>query len=191
MGATIPARRVQKQDVVFSQDKRSAALLFGRATRGDSSKTGRDQGVQVDCPYCIQILRRRLHDLRADKDLVFPISAAVYRQWWRRASREVLGEETAAGPPHSARHTGASRDLALKYRTFEQVQRRGRWKSSESCQRYGRVHAWFEACSKVPTDVQAKGRDLLANRPQRHRCYFLLKRSRFSRPLVCSSICYF
>ena len=73
----------------------------------------------------------------------------------------------AAGPPHSARHTGASRDPAQQYRSFNQIQRRGRWKTASSVQRYAKTHAFMESVLRIPQDVKNKGDDILAGRPPR------------------------
>ena len=114
-----------RRDLSWSHDGDRVSAHFGRAERGESSKTGREQGVVFECPYVIDILKRRSANL-GTKDRVFPIAAATYAKWWRAALRHVLGDPSRGGPPHSARHTGASRDLSTGYRAFEQVQRRGR-----------------------------------------------------------------
>ena len=114
----------------------------------------------------IEILKRRNANLRND-ERVFPISAATYAKWWRAALKHVLGSADLRGPPHSARHTGASKDLATGYRTFAQVQRRGRWKTQVAVQRYARPHVWMAAEASVPKDVLDKGNALLSERPPR------------------------
>ena len=40
---------LRARDVVC--DERDVTLLFGRSSRGERSKTGRDQGVSLDGPY--------------------------------------------------------------------------------------------------------------------------------------------
>jgi len=154
------------EDVIWAADKRSCAVLLGRSRRGDSSKAGRDQGVTIDDPWCISILLRRCEG-KPPHTRVFPISAATYAQLYKKAAAAVFGKSEAIGPPHSARHTGASRDLAEGYRTFEQVQRRGRWKAADSVQRYAKVHAWFECQARQPVQVREKGARILAQRPPR------------------------
>lgn len=150
-------------DLSFDAHAQSMSAHFGRASRGESSKTGREQGVVFDEPHSVQILRRRIAGKKPD-DRVFSISADVYRKWWRATSRAVGVD---VGPPHTARHTGASRDLATNYRTFDQVQRRGRWKAADSVQRYARPHEWATVCAAVPEDVRLRGTVLLAARPPR------------------------
>ena len=66
-----------------------------------------------------------------------------WAKWWKIASEHAGGPDIV-GPPHSARHTSASRDLALGRRSFEEVKRRGRWKSDDAVPRYAQTHKWFE-----------------------------------------------
>ena len=147
------------EDLSWSRDRRRVAVHFGRGARGERSKTGRDQGVTFDTPWVVAILDRRSAGKAAD-DKVFPLSSSAYRKWWRAAADAVLGKGAGLGPPHSARHTGAARDLAEGYRSFEQVQRRGRWQAQSSVQRYARTHAWVAAVAATPPQVQKKGADI-------------------------------
>jgi hypothetical protein len=154
-------------DIMDDPEADVTMLRFGASHRGESSKTGRDQGVRVDWPHTRCILRRRCSGKKPDQK-VFQLSAAAYRKWWHRAGDAVLGP-TIAGPPHSARHTGASRDLAEQYRSFNQIQRRGRWKTASSVQRYAKTHAFMESVLRIPQAVRNKGDDILASRPPRLR----------------------
>ena len=141
-------------------------LLLGRSDRGERSKTGRNQGVSLDDPYAQCVVRRRIQGL-GPEDRVFPLSAANYRLWWTRACRAVLGSKATVPPPHSARHTGASRDLAEGYRSFSQVQRRGRWSVPSSVQRYAKTHVWRAVESDLPQDVRLRGNAILQRRAPR------------------------
>ena len=120
----------------------------------------------MDDPWVLAILRKRCANL-APSARVFLLSAAAYRQWWKRAAAAVMGGADKVGPPHSCRHTGASRDLATGYRTFEQVQRRGRWKATDSVQRYARVRARFEAVERQPASIRDEVAAILRTRPPR------------------------
>ena len=97
---------------------------------------------------------------------LFSITASTYRSWWSRAAESIFGKKHGTYP-HMARHTGASRDLSTAYRTFEQVQRRGRWKVPTSVQRYAKTHAWRAINETVPSEVVAKGGLLLQKRAAR------------------------
>ena len=61
-------------------------------------------------------------------------------------------------------NTEVMRDLSLGKRSFEEVQKRGRWTSSESVQRYARPHAWHAAEARQPEPVVALGRRWMAAR---------------------------
>jgi integrase len=151
-------------DVILTDD--TATLLLGQGDRGESCKSGRDQGVVMDEPNSADILRRLIAN--KDKDeLVFALTADEYRRFWKRAAKEVLGDSNAAGPPHSARHTGASRDLTEGYRTMEQVMKRGRWKALNSVHRYAKSHAWYAALASQPSGVREQGDLLLSARAPR------------------------
>ena len=154
--------QLRVSDVVFAQDD-TVILLLGRSSRGDSSKAGRDQGVSLDDPFVAAVLKRRCQGKRPG-DRVFPISPAAYAALCKKAAKH-LGLHI--GPPHSCRHTGASRDLATGYRSFAEIQRRGRWKSTDSVQRYARVHAWYEAVERQPQHIKELGASILAQRPAR------------------------
>ena len=158
---------LRARDVCVVDDQ--VVLMLGRSDRGDRSKTGRDQGVSLDDPYSRGVFLRRLQGLGPDAH-VFPITAAQYRLWWGKAGRAVLGGKAHVPSPHSARHTGASRDLAEGYRTFSQVQRRGRWKVPGSVQRYAKTHVWRAIECDLPHDVRTRGNDILRARPLRASC---------------------
>ena len=152
---------LRKEDLAWDGDMVAAHL--GRGVRGESSKSGRDQGVVFEDPYAVAVLRRRVAKLK-DGGKVFPISGNTLRDWWRRAAKAL---KLDLGPPHSMRHTGASRDLATGYRSFEQVQRRGRWKSMESVQRYARPHMWAAALADLPAEIRERGESILSQRQPR------------------------
>ena len=158
------------EDVIFTRNSsgglEGAALLLGRAHRGESCKTGREQGVVMDEPLSVEVLER-LCSNKASSARVFRINATIYRQWWKWAARKVLGPGHKVGPPHSARHTGASRDLTEQYRSLEAVMKRGRWKSLTAVQRYAKPHAWFACMAGLPADVLARGNALMAARAPR------------------------
>ena len=158
------------EDVVFSDATATGgpgvAAYFGRAHRGESCKTGREQGVVFDEPLSYEILKRRCHGKKPSAK-VFRISSQLYRRWWRWATCKVLGPDNKVGPPHSARHTGPSRDLTEQYRSLETVMKRGRWKSLTAVQRYAKPHAWYACIAALPKEVLDRGNALLALRAPR------------------------
>lgn len=157
---------LRARDVVC--DERGVTLLFGRSSRGERGKTGRDQGVSLDEPYSKDIVRARLKGL-APNDRLFPVTSSQYRQWWGRAADAILGKDRQQCSPHAARHTGASCDLATGYRSFEQVQRRGRWKTPSSVQRYAKTHVWRSVGALLSDHVRERGNAILSSRAPRLR----------------------
>ena len=153
-------------DLVWAPGQQSVAAHFGQGERGERSKTGRGQGVIFKDPHVVAILSRRLEGLKP-ADRVFPMTFQRYGTWLRSAARGVCGADRQVGPPHSARHTGASRDLATGYRDFNQVERRGRCKADDSVQRYACPHVWLSVCSDQSVAILEQGRALLAQRASR------------------------
>jgi len=151
--------QLRYEDVILTDN--AATLLLGKGERGEGCKSGRDQGVVLDEPNSIELLQRALAG-KQKGDKVFDIGADNYRRYWRKAAKEVLGDSQAAGTPHSARHTGASRDLTEGYRNLEQVMKRGRWKALNSVHRYAKPHAWYAALAALPRQVREQG-DLILN----------------------------
>ena len=152
--------QVQVRDIVDNPAEDCLVFLFGRATRGESSKTGRDQGVQLDDPYARAVVRRRIKN-KQPKDKVFNITESRFGQLWKEAANVVTGDHRLVGPPHSLRHTGASRDRAAGLRTIEEIKQRGRWKVMASVTRYAKIHAWVEACKKQSPEIKAAGGRIL------------------------------
>jgi len=155
---------LQCRDVVFSGT--TVAILLGIGSRGESTKTGRDQGVVFDAPICFDILQCMTKG-KSPSDRVFSITGHEYRYWWSWASKKVTGDKHFAGPPHSARHTGASRDLSEGYRSLEDVMKRGRWQALASVHRYAKPHMWFACIAKLPIELKEKGDQILAKRVPR------------------------
>jgi len=151
--------QLRHEDVILTDS--AATLLLGKVERGEGCKSGRDQGVVLDEPNSMDILQRTLAGKKPGEK-VFDIGADNYRRYWRKAAKEVLGDSQAAGTPHSARHTGASRDLTEGYRNLEQVMKRGRWKALNSVHRYAKPHAWYAALAALPRQVREQG-DLILN----------------------------
>ena len=152
-------------DCLFSGDV--VTLMLGVASRGESSKTGRNQGVVLDSPLSCSLLWKRCQG-RKPSEKVFPrLTALTYSKWWRWAAKAVCGDSNGAGAPHSARHSGPSRDLTTGYRSLEQIMKRGRWKALTSVHRYAKPHAYYACLSKLSDEEREKGDALLRSRPAR------------------------
>ena len=128
-----------------------------------TTKTGFNQGVRVDTPYAMQIIRDRVALCKSADSKLFPITDRDYQKSWRKAAKFV----GTTKPPHSCRHTGPSRDLATGYRSQPQVQRRGRWASEKSVRRYAKTHVWIRIQDEMPPWVQKRGAFLLSQRQPR------------------------
>jgi hypothetical protein len=158
--------RLRCVDVHLTHDAQGefAILRLGVSQRGEATKCGHDEGVSVDFMHNIKMLQRRLAVRRPDESL-FGLDDVTYRQKWHEAA-SLAG--VSVGPPHSARHAGASRDLATAYRQQDAVMRRGRWRSEVSVRRYGKTHVWFALRDSQPTHVISEGSVIIKDweRPQ-------------------------
>ena len=157
---------LRKSDVL--QDHRSGAVVLqlGLSSRGEKSKTGWDQGITLDYPWTAERALARASACRSPDSKLFSLSSACYRSLWGKAATAILGHGHGTYP-HQARHTGASRDLAEQYRDFSQVQRRGRWKTPTSVQRYAKTHIWRSLAATLPRDVQKRGEEIREKRRKR------------------------
>ena len=136
----------------ISWDGRSLAMVFGEAKRGESVKTGFNQGVVTRRAVIVDILlalKEHAGDMK-----VFPMNQERVRQKWHRTMRS-FGLDFA-GPLHALRHSGPSEDLARGRSTLENVRRRGRWKAMESVQRYTKSFALTRFRAKIPQDTSDK-----------------------------------
>ena len=108
----------------YSQFKASRLpiLVLGESFRGESVKTGHNQGVVIRRGWIVDIFLALKDEANGGK--VFPFGQERLRQAWHRTLRS-RGLDFA-GPPHSIRHSGPSEDLARGRSTLELVRRRGR-----------------------------------------------------------------
>ncbi len=97
----------QLQGADIHWDGKSLDLELGQAVRGESVKTGHNQGVLLRRAEVIDIMLALRE--AAGQHKVFPITQEKLRQSWHRTMRK-LGL-SYAGPPHAIRHSGPSEDL--------------------------------------------------------------------------------
>lgn len=136
----------------ISWDGRSLAMVFGAAERGESVKTGFNQGVITRRGVITDIILALKQEAGDNK--IFPMNQEKVRQKWHKTLRaHGLG---FAGPLHALRHSGPSEDLARGRSTLENVRRRGRWKAMESVQRYTKSFALTRFRAKVPATTARK-----------------------------------
>lgn len=156
---------LQRCDVVFDTkgNDTKTSLQFGRSSRGESSKTGRNQGVILDEAHSTRVMQR-LCEGKSPKDKIFPVSTETVRKWWNIACKEVAGEHHSIGPVHSCRHTGPSFDMIHGFRNLDEVMKRGRWKTINSVHRYAKSHTYLAAVAKQSDAVRARGEAILEAR---------------------------
>lgn len=141
-------------DVTFSSGV--VALSFGVSTRGESVKTGTNQGVVLRRAVVGDIaLALKNHAVSTDAVRLFPVMQATLRKRWHAAFRP-LGMPHAR-PPHALRHTGPSEDLARSRSSLEAVRRRGRWRSMDSVQRYTKTFALTKFRARMPPALYERG----------------------------------
>ena len=87
---------LRTQDVSF--DKEGASLALGVRARGETVKTGSDQGAVVRFEVVRAILKAAVQ-VAHEGDLIFPLSAATFRKRWWEALKDLNLEW--CGPPHA------------------------------------------------------------------------------------------
>ena len=142
------------------KDVPSVALLFGRRHRGESVKTGQDQGVCVEDEFVARAIAGLVEGRPRDEN-IFGFSSSHFRKVWAKAL-EALDLQWV-GPPHTLRHSGPSFDASTGRRDLEQTRRRGRWKQLKSVERYAKGHALTMHLSRLPRHLKEKGRELKDN----------------------------
>ena len=145
-------------------DGNLCSIMLGVAERGEKVKTGVRQGVVIDSPKVRTRLRHHIAK-KAPLDHVFSMSSGEFHGYWERS--KLLANLSWAGPEHSLRHAGASRDIEKGTRTLEQVRRRGRWHTLDSVQRYTKTWALVRARARMTAEQLAKGKKLVALLPPR------------------------
>ncbi|CAK0837144.1 unnamed protein product [Prorocentrum cordatum] len=141
-------------------DEVQVALLLGRRHRGESVKTGQEQGVALDDQFLCSLLWARSQTLRPNEKVSHANQTRAGRVW-----RQVLHENKLefAGPMHTLRHSGPSEDVPMKRRSLTDAQRRGRWSQAKAVQRYAKPRALIAHQSQVPEDARRKGEQYQCN----------------------------
>jgi hypothetical protein len=166
--------QLQVRDVIVTSlantTVEEVALKLGVAERGESTKTGPRQGVRIDWPGTAELLKKQIKG-KSPSARLFNSNATTYRRAWQESVALVKTWKGCAGfevgPPHSVRHTGASRDAATGYRSLWQIQRRGRWQSEKSVLRYAKTHAWLECHAGLTATIRRLGTEALNFRGER------------------------
>ena len=148
------------EDILVDERTQRCALLLGNTARGETVKTGGNQGVTVDAPWLAAIMMQIKRRLPGPQP-VFPMSQSCFRRKWWQAGRDLHIEEILK-PPHALRHSRPSRDVLLASRTLEEIRRRGRWVSLKSVQRYTKTFMLVKEMGRTPEGIRARGQAFLA-----------------------------
>jgi integrase len=114
--------------------KHWSILLFPQERVPSSKTLAKDESLVMDSSYMawwdrvLPLLKQGKAESR-----VFAFSYEHYIPVFKQAAAEIGLPDLV---PYQARHSGASVDAANHYRTIAEIQRRGRWKTSASVQRY-------------------------------------------------------
>ena len=150
--------QLRKEDVAVVRDPFKVALHFGVSTRGESTKTGIDQGVLVDHLEIATMLAKRSRS-GSSSDPLFNISRARFHALYAQVAATL---NVQVPPPHALRHTGPSRDAYLGFRTLSEIQVRGRWDARSSVLRYSKPACYVGLLARVPHDLLAEGQHHLS-----------------------------
>jgi len=154
--------RLQLSDVSIMfgvDDQIIVALRLGPRVRGESTKTGSDQGVIIERGWIASwLVAFRVRRVARDAALIFSVPTAEFRARFHEQQRR-LGIDV--GPPHRLRHGGAACMLA-RGDAPTTVKLRGRWRSDKSLRRYGKTHVLVSQRASLPAAVLDLGRRFLA-----------------------------
>ena len=154
--------RLRGEDIATTAEG-EMSISLGVAERGESAKTGRQQGVRPDTPFVRDLLMRRKASVKPHEK-IFKLNVNQYRNCFAAARKE-LG--LPLKKPHGIRHTGPSRDAATRYRTRPQHGRRGGWLSDKSVLRYAKTHSYVGARAETPLHILGRGAKIGDGRAQR------------------------
>ena len=140
------------------------ALFFGLQERGETVKTSEysaNQGTIIDNLWVAELVIALMHR-RAPGEKLFRITR---EQVWGRIQFACgrLGIECSSWNMHRARHTGAALDYLEEKRNLEQIQRRGRWLSINSVQRYTKIAQLLQDLADLSSAVRRKGEEFIAD----------------------------
>ena len=143
--------------------KWTVAVELGVVVRGETTKTGSNQGVVVRRPWVAALLGE-LKERAKKGGKLFPISRPDFGRHWTAAVAR-LGLESVVGSPHSMRHAGATIDFHAGVPLAE-IKLRGRWESDKSVSRYTKAHVLARCNSHLSPTLARRAKELLAD-PQR------------------------
>ena len=158
------------------------ALVFGVSARGETVKTGRDQGAVIEQPWVGRLVMA-LAERTPVGARIFPLTQEGFRRRWAAALTS-LG--LPFRPPHALRHTAAAEAIFQKRLSLEQVRRRGRWKALSSVQRYTKTHDIVNYKGSMDPQLLAEGEQLLKDLPKHFQTELGSRPGELSAALACA-----
>jgi hypothetical protein len=147
----------------------TSTLTLGRVDRGETVKTGVDQGIEFTTPWVVKIIRGLVRGRRRGK--VFRVPKARYQsgftQWLQKYRV----------PPQRGvyvwRHSGAAARVRAALRRKENMsqvmdalRRRGRWASMTALQVYTKTHLLNRILAQLDEEVLRWGSWLIAHQDE-------------------------
>lgn len=151
---------LRRRDVADKGDARLGSAYTGVSLRLASTKTGKNQFVEVRNPSVRMLLTQLLARLPHRKSKLLGVSTSTYRKHFK-ASCAALGLSPDY-VPHSLRHGGATHDF-LSGLGIEEVLRHGRWASTKSARHYIQAGRALLLTTSVPDAVKTMAKTLVAN----------------------------
>ena len=113
--------------------------------------------------------RLSAHHLQTLHHKLFDISPRKYRELWWEAGEKL--EIKNLKPPHTLRHTAASRDAFHKVRTLAELKDRGRWASDTSVARYKKESDYLAAMAAETDEMRDAARHVVKDWPTGSYCF--------------------
>ena len=162
--------RLRAHDLAFTLNEHgqptSVAIKLGVQDRGERTKTGFNQGIDITPPdefLFILLAMQLLVEARCRRTgrrdaCVLKLSQSQYRKIWATAARK---RGLPDDPPHVLRHAGASYFYrfwqSLNLDALRRVQVQGRWNSLKSVKRYSKTFLIAHFDAKVSDAALSSG----------------------------------
>jgi integrase len=123
---------LKKSDIADAGDNRIGANFAGMALRLRTTKTGKNQWVEVDNPQIRKLVRLLVLTCN-ERENLFDITATNFRKLFKNVCSQL--HLSSSYVPHSLRHGGATK-WHLDGKSINDIIQRGRWASNKSATRY-------------------------------------------------------
>jgi integrase len=146
-----------RADVTIPTDQRLGDALANTTIHLRKTKTLDNLSCVVHDPVVARLLQRILFSLPTPASRLFPVTLTAYREYHFKGTLRRLGLGHLGFVPHSLRHGGATHDYVVAKRTPEYIQRRGRWASIKSADRYIQQLRAVDMTFKISADLDREG----------------------------------